>query len=151
MAAELALGQHFHSFFAQVAASDIEIYNEFSLQHELGCYLRQVLPRGLKVQFERPAWFFGLPGKLRKREVDLSIFASPAAPEAAIELKYPLAGQYPEQMYKACEDSASLSNCVPAPSSEAISSWSPKIAYSTKVPHPAFISTSAGKRYSAAA
>lgn len=39
--------------FAQaVGRGEIEIYNEFSLQHELGIFLRASLP-GCKVQFER--------------------------------------------------------------------------------------------------
>ncbi len=34
-------------------AKEENIYNEFSLQHELGIYLRRALPGNYKVQFER--------------------------------------------------------------------------------------------------
>jgi hypothetical protein len=47
------------SFAAKVGSGNIEIYNEFSLQHELGIYLRGSL-NNKKVQFERNVSFFGL-------------------------------------------------------------------------------------------
>ena len=43
-------------FMSLVATKKIEIYNEFSLQHELGVYLRQNL-HDLKVQFDE-MWRF---------------------------------------------------------------------------------------------
>lgn len=44
-------------FFKLVTRQNIEIYNEFSLQHELGIFLREALPT-YKVQFERNITFF---------------------------------------------------------------------------------------------
>ncbi len=35
-------------FFAYVAQGKAEIYNEFSLQYELGCYLRSFIVDGMK-------------------------------------------------------------------------------------------------------
>lgn len=86
-------------------------YNEFSLQHELGIFLRRKLPDYL-VQFERNTDFFGIKHKLTKKEIDISIFSrdfSPDKPDknklkCAIELKYPRNGQYPEQMFSFCKD-----------------------------------------------
>ncbi len=92
-------------FFHRVASGSVEIYNEFSLQHEVGCYLRTVLPAEFKVQFERPTEFFGIEHRsLEKKEIDITIFSHNRAEKVAIELKFPRNGQYPEQMFKACQD-----------------------------------------------
>jgi hypothetical protein len=40
-----------HDFFKSVTSQNIDLYNEFSLQHELGIFLREALPT-YKVQFE---------------------------------------------------------------------------------------------------
>ena len=91
-------------FADKVAAGDIEIYNEFSLQHELGIYLRSKLP-GKKIQFERNVSFFD-SGKTPfiKKEIDIVVYSDKNAPDVAIELKFPRNGQYPVQMLKFCQD-----------------------------------------------
>ncbi|WP_426433866.1 hypothetical protein [Bradyrhizobium genosp. P] len=95
-------------FAASVKRGDVEIYNEFSLQHELGIFLRTEIA-GNKVQFERNVSFFfrsdGQP--FTKREIDIVVY-SPNKSDllAAIELKYPRNGQYPEQMFSFCKDIA---------------------------------------------
>ncbi len=92
-------------FIADVSKSQIEVYNEFSLQHELGLFLRQLLPT-FKVRFERNVrHFFPNVGSFLKREIDLTI-TSPDNAELrwAIELKYPRNGQHPEQMFSFCKD-----------------------------------------------
>lgn len=105
-----------HGFFQQVAAGTIEIYNECSLQHELGIYLRAATPPGrYKVQFERPVGFFGLTrGRFVKNEIDLAVFTSDKAERLAIEVKFPRNGQYPEQMFKFCQDVVFLEQLVAA-------------------------------------
>ena len=92
-------------FATEVGSGQIEIYNEFSLQHELGIYLRKSL-KNKKVQFERNVTFFGLnKSDYVKREIDISIFESDSSSlEAVIELKFPRNGQYPEQMFSFCKD-----------------------------------------------
>ena len=91
-------------FANKVAAGDIEIYNEFSLQHELGIYLRSELP-GKKIQFERNVSFFDLgKTKFAKKEIDIVVYSDKNAPDVAIELKYPRNGQHPEQMLHFCKD-----------------------------------------------
>lgn len=84
-----------------------DVYNEFSLQHELGLFLRRELP-DYKVQFERNVNHF-LPSKrhFTKRELDIAVF-SPDRKELkyAIELKFPRSGQHPEQMFSFCKDIA---------------------------------------------
>ncbi|MCW4046800.1 MAG: hypothetical protein NWE99_04460 [Candidatus Bathyarchaeota archaeon] len=88
-----------------MAKGEIEIYNEFSLQHEFGVYLRSVLDSTFKVQFERPVSFFGLArNDFVKKEVDVVVFALDLSEKYAFEFKYPRSGQYPEQMFKACQD-----------------------------------------------
>jgi hypothetical protein len=92
-------------FFDQVATGAIEIYNEFSLQHEFGILVREAVAGAEKVQFERPIQYFGLTtGQYEKKEIDLSIFSSPSFPKAAVEFKFPRRGQHPEQMFSSCID-----------------------------------------------
>ena len=92
-------------FMSLVSNQRIQIYNEFSLQHELGIHLRGELGP-LKVQFERNVSYFGFDkGQFEKKEIDISVFSTQTdAPEAAFELKYPRSGQYPEQMFSFCKD-----------------------------------------------
>ena len=91
-------------FFNKVAANTIEIYNEFSLQHEFGIFLRQNVPDGWKVQFERPTSHFNIGSKLIKTEIDLSIFKNSRLDREAIEFKFPRAGRTPESMFDTCKD-----------------------------------------------
>ena len=90
-------------FFKLVTRQNIEIYNEFSLQHELGIFLREALPT-YKVQFERNITFFTTDTNTIKKEIDISIFSEDKKEKYAIELKCPLNGQYPEQMYSFVKD-----------------------------------------------
>src|SRR5712691_8632249 len=95
-------------FIEQVAARRIEVYNEFSLQHELGIFLRDIFPQD-RVQFERNVKDF-FPDKLSsftKREIDISVFSADKKQlKWAIELKFPRNGQHPEQMFSFCKDIA---------------------------------------------
>ncbi len=83
-------------FAADVSAGNVEIYNEFSLRHELGVHFRDSI-QGKKVQFERNLSFFGLKkSEYLKREIDISVFSGIEYPGVAVELKYPRNGQYPD-------------------------------------------------------
>lgn len=88
-----------------------DIYNEFSLQHELGIFLRNILIEKYdlkyKVQFERNiADFYGKQAVQHfvKREMDIVIISQDKSEKYAIELKFPRNGQYPEQMYSFIKD-----------------------------------------------
>ena len=91
---------------------DNDVYNEFSLQHELGIYLRNALGKDYKVQFERnvnDTDVFGTSFSSVKKEMDIYIFNIDKEKEEvkeryAIELKFPRNGQYPEQMYSFAKD-----------------------------------------------
>lgn len=87
-------------FLQEVKDGNIEIYNEFSFQHELGIFIRRELPY-YKVQFERNISYFGICGTIKK-EIDIVIFNDNE--KHAIELKFPLNGQYPEQMFSFIKD-----------------------------------------------
>lgn len=89
---------------ADISRGQIEIYNEFSLQHEVGLLLRAEYPRD-KVQFERNISYFFNRGEFIKKEIDIAVF-SPDKSELryAIELKFPRNGQHPEQMFSFCKD-----------------------------------------------
>ncbi len=89
-----------YEFIGMVEKGRIEIYNEFSLQHELGIFLRSQLPEH-KVQFERNTKFFGVGGTV-KHEIDIVVYSD--TERYAVELKYPVNGQYPEQMYSFVKD-----------------------------------------------
>lgn len=93
-------------FFNEVGKNYIEIYNEFSLQHELGIFLRDEL-ESKKIQFERNVSYFDWEKNcFPKKEIDISIICENKKPDTAIELKYPRNKQYPEQMYSFCKDIA---------------------------------------------
>ena len=65
----MILNQHIAEFVKAVAGGEVEIYNEFSLQHELGLFLRSKL-NDCKVQFERNVSHFNLlKSDLYKREL----------------------------------------------------------------------------------
>ena len=89
-------------FCGKVQSNEIEIYNEFSLQHELGIFLRAHIG-DYKIQFERNVSFFGINETIKK-EIDITIFDSARKEKYAIELKFPQNGQYPEQMFSFIKD-----------------------------------------------
>ena len=113
--------------FSEQVECDVDIYNEFSLQHELGIFLRKVFKtqntESTKIQFERNISFFGLKKEddkskeklFEKSEMDICIFKPPRdwkgepinlhkTPSTVIELKFPRNGKYPEEMFSFCED-----------------------------------------------
>lgn len=113
----------FCSFFKEF--KEDEVYNEFSLQHELGIYLRENLQKhgNFKVQFEKNSLDvlgyeepypqkelekrFGNK-KIRKKEIDIVVFEEISNSSknliVSIELKYPRNGQVPESMYSFIKD-----------------------------------------------
>ncbi|MBI6873309.1 hypothetical protein I6U51_11420 [Clostridium aciditolerans] len=99
----LDLRKFVEDFFMYAQTNKVEIYNEFSLQHELGIFLRDRL-LGYKVQFERNVSYFTPDNKTIKKEIDITIFNEDKSERYAIELKCPLNGQYPEQMYSFVKD-----------------------------------------------
>ena len=107
------LHQHIETFFGAVGKREIDIYNEFSLQHEFGIFLRTRMGKAqVKIQFERPTRFFGIGSKLTKKEIDLACFQSPEKPLAAVEFKFPRGKQVPIRMFKYCQDVAFLEELV---------------------------------------
>jgi hypothetical protein len=90
--------------FGLIRDGTLEVYNEFSLQHEVGYLLRTRFPE-LTVEFERPAHHFGAPRGLSKKEIDIVVAVrDDPGRRWAIELKYPRNGQVPEQMFSFCKD-----------------------------------------------
>lgn len=105
----MELARNIEDFIKTIASGEVEVYNEFSVQHELGIFLRRGLG-GYRVQFERNVSYFGLQkSSLEKREIDIVVMPkSSNEPLCAIELKYPRNGQVPEQMFSFCKDIAFL-------------------------------------------
>lgn len=95
---------HIINFFQHASSKSIELYNEFSLQHELGIYFRS-LPqfKGYNVQFERNiGFFFNVPLATVKKEIDIVVYNDKE--KFAIELKFPRNGAYPRRMFQFIED-----------------------------------------------
>ena len=94
-------------FFEYIETHKIELYNEFSFQHELGIFLREK-HRRYSVQFERNVSHFNIKDTIKK-EIDIVIYDKEKentenTERYAIELKYPRHGQYPERMFKFVQD-----------------------------------------------
>ena len=90
-------------FWNHVKEKNISLYNEFSLQHELGIYLRKKLPSLYRVEFERNIGHFFPDSNTIKKEMDIVVYNNNEN-YAAIELKYPRNGQYPEEMFSFITD-----------------------------------------------
>lgn len=58
------------NFIKLVKDGTIDLYNEFSLQHELGVFLRDYLDKKYKIQFERNVSYFYISGTYKK-EIDI--------------------------------------------------------------------------------
>jgi hypothetical protein len=97
--------------FTRTKINNDNIYNEFSLQHELGFYLREEL-KSSKVEFERNVKFFSdnqdenFLKKFVKKEMDIVVYKgnSKNLEKYAIELKYPTNGAYPRRMFQFVKD-----------------------------------------------
>ncbi len=98
-------------FIVKINDDEVEIYNEFSLHHELGIFLREKLKDSdYKVEFERNVSFFTGNKDTVKKEIDIVIYRTNNEDKKkdihAIELKFPRDnnGQCPEQMYSFIKD-----------------------------------------------
>ncbi len=102
-----------NEFIEEVRSGAVEIYNEISLQHELGLFLRRQLS-DCKVQFERNVSQFQLQkSDFEKKEIDIAVTSAESdEPLSAIELKYPRNGQFPESMFSFCKDIKFLEQLV---------------------------------------
>ncbi len=96
-----------NEFMNWLNCQNILVYNEFSLQFELGCFLRS---NGYTVRFERNVSSYvpkGTAKQFIKKEIDLVAFKGHDemnAEKIAIELKFPRNGQVPEQMFSFIKD-----------------------------------------------
>ena len=92
-----------NSFFNYKKKNEIDIYNEFSFQHEIGIFIKNNFSE-YKVEFERNVSFFEITEDTIKKEIDISVFSPDKKEKYAIELKFPRNGQVPEQMYSFVKD-----------------------------------------------
>jgi hypothetical protein len=120
MGKHLDVNKTVEEFVAGIKNEKIEIYNEFSLQHELGFFLRAKLKKegsGYKVKFERNVFDLfnddkklkpfesGEGGKKPKREIDIIVCDETETDlVCAIELKFPRNGAYPKEMRSFIKD-----------------------------------------------
>ena len=116
---DLNFCKNFNKFLGGIKSGEIEVYNEFSFQHELGIFLRENY-KNYKVRFERNVSFFGFDkSTFIKKEIDISLFGfdvlkNTGTLEIAIELKYPRNGRIPETMYDFCKDIVFLEQLLDA-------------------------------------
>lgn len=95
------LSIYISDFFSYADRQKIELYNEYSLQHELGIFIRNQCPN-YSVQFERNTNFFGINTATVKQEIDIAVFDKNE--KFAIELKFPRNRAYPRRMFQFVED-----------------------------------------------
>lgn len=96
------LTTHIEIFFQHALEKNIELYNEFSLQQELGIYLRNILQnKQYKVQFERNIGFFEIENTVKK-EIDIVVYSDKK--KFAIELKFPRNCAYHRRMFQFIKD-----------------------------------------------
>ena len=110
---EFKFDELIENFFDLIRNGQVEIYNEFSLQHEVGIFLRNCISNR-KIQFERNVSHFGWEKKeFYKKEIDLCVLGD-SYPDCAIELKYPRNGRHPEEMFSFCKDIAFVEQLIQA-------------------------------------
>jgi hypothetical protein len=97
-------------FVRYVKKNNVPIYNEASIQYELAIFLRRKI-KNYKIQLERNVSAFGLDKtktKFSKKEIDVCIFRGDEPKKStekhAIEIKFPINGEYPAQMFSFCKD-----------------------------------------------
>jgi len=131
------LREKLEEFIGLIKSGEIEVYNEFSFQHELGYFLRNQLKQysgDFKIQFERNfRELFDLSDdeiegrfgtkKVRKKEIDISILQGPIK-LASIELKFPRNGQVPESMYSFVKDVKFLEGLTSSKNKKSINMFS---------------------------
>lgn len=98
------LKDHLNNFIKYLQQNtDVELYNEAGLQHELGFYLREHLPKEYKIQLERNIEaIIGTKQGFYKKEID--VFISNGKSKMAIEIKVPINKQIPRRMELSFED-----------------------------------------------
>jgi hypothetical protein len=95
----------FTEFKERLNEGSIEIYNEASVQFELGVIIRELFGMDYALSFERNITTLGLNKvEFLKKEMDLYVSSVSGDGRHCIEIKYPTNGQYPEQMYASCKD-----------------------------------------------
>jgi hypothetical protein len=112
----MKLDCHIAEFLKTIGTRETEIYNEISLQLELGLFLRKHI-KNSKVQFERNISYFDFKSEsaFEKKEIDIAITSNASNQLlSAIELKFPRNGQVPESMFSFCKDIAFLEQLVSA-------------------------------------
>ncbi len=91
-------------FVSHITKGKTEIYNEASVQYELTMFLREKIPN-YKIQLERNVKFFNLEKKnFVKKEIDIVLFNNSQSKKFAIEIKFPVNGETPIQMFHFCQD-----------------------------------------------
>ena len=103
--------KYIEEFIKDIETGRTEIYNEFSLQHELGIFLRNKFHsiheyKDYKVQFERNISYFGMSNRSSpKSEIDISIFKDKTEDcLATIELKYLKSQNVPNPLFDVLKD-----------------------------------------------
>lgn len=102
-----------YEFVDYFKKGEVDVYNEYSLQFEIGWFLKSRLGSEYKVQVEKNvnetklAKSMGIDKNkksLIKIRMDIYIWNTATGEQLAIELKFPRAGQVPIQIYQFSKD-----------------------------------------------
>lgn len=101
----LPLEKYLDDFSELIKNRTIDVYNEFSLKHELGNFLSSKLPENYTIHFDRSVSDFSVKGgETIKIKMDLVIFNSNKNFKYCIATKYPINKQIPLAIYNIIKD-----------------------------------------------
>jgi hypothetical protein len=97
--------QQIEKFIGIIKKTDVELYNEAGLQHELGFYLRSKLGDNWLIQLERNIdAIVGNKKSFIKAEMDIYLKDRGSGDKYCIELKAPNSFQIPNRMFMSFQD-----------------------------------------------
>lgn len=95
--------QHLKGFFARYLGDPtIELYNEFSVYHEIGNHLQRLFTADYRINYMRPPEFFGIRESLVKSGIDIAIFDEEMGRYHAIEVVFIKDEPHLEKMFEIC-------------------------------------------------
>lgn len=95
--------QHLKGFFdLYVNDAAIELYNEFSVYHEVGNHLQRLFTADFRINYMRPVQFFDIYAPTAKTFIDIAIFDEEVDRYHAIEVVFIKDEPHLEKMFEIC-------------------------------------------------
>lgn len=102
---KIKLNELLESFMNKVGSNFFEVYNEATMQYELGLYLRKELPEEYNVQFEKNVMFLGADNsQCIKKDVDILVYTENLKEIYAIQVKCPTSDDILQKLYSILKD-----------------------------------------------